>query len=70
MLTLAKINRDGDRTQPNLREFILSLRPVRSMTLFRHPSHFSQLEKLENAQGLRGRGDWSCGLTWLGSSET
>lgn len=44
MLTLTKINRDGARTQPSLREFILSLRPVRSMTLFRHPSHFSQLE--------------------------
>lgn len=43
MLTLTKINRDGARTQPRLCEFILSLRPVQSMTLFRHP-HFSQLE--------------------------
>lgn len=44
MLTLTKINRDGAHTQPNLREFILSFLPVRSMTLFRHPSHFSQFE--------------------------
>lgn len=44
MLTLTKINRDGAHIQPSLLEFILSLRPVRSMTLFRHPSHFSQLE--------------------------
>lgn len=70
MLTLPKINRDGARSQPNLHEFILSLRPVQSMTLFRHPSHFSQLEILENAQRLWGRGDLSWGLSWLGSSET
>lgn len=44
MLTLPKINKDGACAQPNPHEFILSLRPVRSMTLFRHPSHFSQLE--------------------------
>lgn len=59
MLTLPKINRDGVCSQPNLHEFILSLRPVQSMTLFRHPSHFSQLEILENAQRLLGRGHLS-----------
>lgn len=70
VLTLPKINRDGAHSQPNLHEFILSLRPVQSMTLFRHPSHFSQLEILENAQRLLGRGDSSWDLSWLGSSET
>lgn len=32
------------------------------MTLFRHPSHFSQLEMLENAQRSRGKRQLRLGL--------
>lgn len=66
MLTHTKINRDGARTQPNLREFILSLRPVRSMTLFRHPSHFSQLENWKMLSVCEA--EETGAVVWVGSA--
>jgi len=66
-LTLAKINREGAHARPNLREFILSLRPVRSMTPLCHPSHFSQLEHWKMLSVCEA--EESGAAVWLGSTD-